>query len=46
MRKAVAKAGEEVLNDKEVKDTVKKVIKQAVKEAVREAAKESQDSQE
>ncbi len=46
VRKAVAKAGDEVLNDKEVKDTVKKVVKKAVKEAVQEAVQESQTKQE
>jgi cardiolipin synthase len=41
VRKAVAKAGDEVLNDKEVKDTMKKVVKRAVKEAVKEATEEA-----
>jgi cardiolipin synthase len=46
VRKAVAKAGEDVLNDKDVKDTMKKVVKQAVKEAVKEAVQDAQDAQE
>jgi cardiolipin synthase len=46
VRKAVAKAGEDVLNDKDVKDTMKKVVKRAVKEAVKEAVQEAQDAQE
>jgi len=37
VRKAVAKAGDVVLHDKDVKATMKDVVKQAVKEAVREA---------
>jgi hypothetical protein len=45
-RKAVARAGEDVLNDKDVKDTMKKVVKKAVKEAVREAVQDAQDAQE
>jgi phosphatidylserine/phosphatidylglycerophosphate/cardiolipin synthase-like enzyme len=45
VRRAVAKAGEEVLNNKKIKNTVKKVIKKAVKEAVREAAQESEDKE-
>jgi polyphosphate kinase len=35
VRKAVAKVGDEVLNDQEVKNTVKRVVKKAMKEAVR-----------
>jgi len=41
VKQAVAKAGEEVLHDKGVKDTMKKVVKKAVKDAVREAVQES-----
>lgn len=37
VRKAVAKAGDVVLHDKDVKSTMKNVVKRAVKEAVREA---------
>src|SRR6185369_11069024 len=37
VRRAVAKAGDDVLNDKDVKETMKKVVKRAVKEAVKEA---------
>ncbi len=45
VRRAVAKAGEDVLHDKDVKDTMKKVVKRAVKEAVKEAVQEAQDAQ-
>ena len=41
---AVAKAGEDVLNDKGVKETMKRVVKKAVKDAVREAVQESKNS--
>jgi phosphatidylserine/phosphatidylglycerophosphate/cardiolipin synthase-like enzyme len=44
VRVAVARAGEVVLQDKDVKDTMKKVVKQAVKEAVREAVEEADDA--
>jgi cardiolipin synthase len=37
VRVAVAKAGEDVLSDKGVKDSMKKVVKKAVKDAVKEA---------
>lgn len=37
VRQAVAKAGNEVLHDKDVKDTMKQVVKEAVKEAVKKA---------
>ena len=43
VRQAVVKAGEDVLHDKDVKDTMKKVVKQAVKEAVKDAVHEAQD---
>ena len=46
VRRAVAKAGEDVLHDKGVKDTMKKVVKKAVKEAVKEAVQDAQDAQE
>lgn len=42
VRRAVAKAGEQVLRDKDVKDTMKKVVKKAMKEAVKEAVNEAQ----
>ena len=41
VHKAVAQAGDDVLNDKSVKDTMKKVAKQAMKEAVKTAVKEA-----
>lgn len=41
VRKAVAKAGEDVLHDKGVKETMKQVVKRAVKEAVKEAHEDS-----
>lgn len=44
VRQAVVKAGDDVLNDKDVKDTMKKVVKQAVKEAVKDAVHEAQDA--
>jgi hypothetical protein len=42
VRKAVAKAGDDVLHDRGVKDTMKKVFKKAVKEAVKEAVQDAQ----
>jgi phosphatidylserine/phosphatidylglycerophosphate/cardiolipin synthase-like enzyme len=45
VRQAVVKAGDDVLNDKDVKDTMKKVVKQAVKEAVKDAVHEAQAAQ-
>ena len=42
VHKAVVQAGDDVLNDKSVKDTMKKVAKQAMKEAVKTAVKEAQ----
>ena len=44
VREAVAKAGEDVLHDKDVKDTMKQVVKQAVKEAVKDAVHEAQEA--
>ncbi len=41
VHKAVAQAGDDVLNDKSVKDTMKKVAKQAMKEAVKTAVKDA-----
>jgi len=46
VRKAVTRAGEDVLHDKDVKDTMKKVVKKAVKEAVKEAVQDAQDVKE
>jgi cardiolipin synthase len=43
VRKAVVKAGDDVLQDRDVKDTMKKVVKGAVKAAVKEAVREAQD---
>jgi hypothetical protein len=42
---AVAKAGDEMLHDNGVKDTMKRVVKQAVKEAVKEAVQDAQDAE-
>ena len=42
VRQAVVRAGDDVLNDTSVKDTMKKVVKQAVKEAVKVAVQEAQ----
>ncbi len=44
VRKAVARAGDDVLHDKDVKDTMKKVVKKAVKEAVKEAVQDAKDA--
>jgi phosphatidylserine/phosphatidylglycerophosphate/cardiolipin synthase-like enzyme len=44
VRKAVAKAGDDVLHDRGVKDTMKKVVKKAVKAAVKEAVQDAQDA--
>ena len=44
VRVAVAKAGEDVLGDKGVKDTMKKVVKKAVKDAVKEAVHDARAS--
>lgn len=41
VRKAVAKGGEDLLRDKDAKDTMKKVVKKAVKEAVKEAVQDA-----
>jgi cardiolipin synthase A/B len=45
VKKVVAEAGEEVLDDKRVKTTVKKLVKKVVKQAVREAASGADDDQ-
>jgi cardiolipin synthase len=45
VRRAVAKAGDDVLHDTDVKDTMKKVVKKAVKEAVKEAIQDAQAAQ-
>jgi hypothetical protein len=42
---AVAKSGEDVLRDKDVKETMKKVVKKAVKEAVKHAVQDAQHAQ-
>jgi hypothetical protein len=42
VRVAVAKVGEDVLSDKEVKDAMKRVVKKAVKDAVKEAVHDAQ----
>jgi len=44
VRQAVVKAGEDVLHDKDVKDTMKQVVKQAVKEAVKDAVHEAREA--
>ncbi len=44
VHKAVVQAGEDVLHDKSVKDTMKKVAKQAIKEAVKTAVKEAKSA--
>jgi phosphatidylserine/phosphatidylglycerophosphate/cardiolipin synthase-like enzyme len=44
VREAVVKAGQDVLHDKDVKDTMKEVVKQAVKEAVKDAVHEAQEA--
>ncbi len=46
VRAAVAKAGEDVLHDKDVKDTMKRVVKKAVKDAVKEAVQDAQHAHE
>ncbi len=45
VRKAVAKAGEDVLHNQDVKNTMKKVVKKAVKQAVKEAVQDARDAQ-
>jgi len=44
VRQAVVRAGEDVLHDKDVKDTMKKVVKQAIKEAVKDAVHDAQEA--
>ena len=45
VRQAVVKAGDDVLHDKDVKDTMKRVVKQAVKvKPVKEAVHEAQEA--
>lgn len=44
VRQAVVKAGDEVLHDKDVKDTMKQVVRQAVKEAVKDAVHDAQEA--
>jgi cardiolipin synthase len=43
VRVAVARIGDAVLSDEDVKDTMKKVVKKAVKDAVKEAVKDAVD---
>ena len=45
VRHAVEKAGDDVLHDKDVKDTMKRVVKQAVKEAVKDAVHAAHEAQ-
>ena len=45
VRQAVEKAGDDVLHDKDVKDTMKQVVKQAVKVAVKDAVRAARDAQ-
>jgi hypothetical protein len=45
VRQAVIKAGDDVLNDKDVKVTMKQVVKEAVKEAVKDAVHEAREAQ-
>jgi hypothetical protein len=45
VRQAVLKAGDDVLHDKDIKDTMKQVVKDAVKEAVKDAVHDAQDAQ-
>jgi cardiolipin synthase len=42
VRIAVAKVGDDVLSDQDVKDTMKRVVKKAVKDAVKEAVHDAQ----
>ena len=44
VRQAVVAAGDDVLHDKDVKDTMKKVVKQAIKEAVKDAVHEAEEA--
>ena len=44
VRQAVGKAGEDVLRDKDVKDTMKRVVKRAVKEAVKDAVQDAREA--
>ena len=44
VRQAVEKAGDGVLKDKDVKDTMKRVVKRAVKEAVKDAVQDAQNA--
>jgi len=45
VRKAVAKSGEAILHDKDIKHTMKQVVKKAAKEAVKEAVENAQDAE-
>jgi phosphatidylserine/phosphatidylglycerophosphate/cardiolipin synthase-like enzyme len=42
---AVAKSGEDILHDKDVKHTMKLVVKKAAKEAVKEAVQDAQEAE-
>jgi phosphatidylserine/phosphatidylglycerophosphate/cardiolipin synthase-like enzyme len=44
VRQAVVTAGEDVLHDSDVKDTMKKVVKRAVKEAVKDAVQNAREA--
>ena len=44
VRQAVVTAGDDVLHDKDVKDTMKQVVKLAVKEAVKEAVHDAEEA--
>jgi len=44
VREAVVKAGDDVLQDEDVRDTMKNVVKQAVKAAVKDAVEEAQEA--
>jgi hypothetical protein len=43
--KAVAKSGEDILHDKDIKHTMKQLVKKAVKEAVQDA-QDAEDAKE
>jgi cardiolipin synthase A/B len=45
VKQAVERAGDDVLHDKDVKDTMKQVVKQAVKKAVKDAVQAAQEAQ-
>jgi len=45
VKKAVALSGDDMLHDKDTKDTMKKVVKKAVKAAVKEAVQDAQNAE-